>query len=65
VFNDNLEKSNNNSNNATIKEIIRIISSISNGLNSMESEEDSRLEDGSNDNDETSTISNQEQTTNY
>ena len=65
MFNDNLEKSNNNSNNATIKEIIRIISSISNGLNSMESEEDSRLEDGSNDNDETSTISNQEQTTNY
>ncbi|ORX83681.1 vacuolar protein 8 [Anaeromyces robustus] len=62
VFNDNLEKNNNNSNNGTIQEIIRIISNISNGLNSMESEDDSRLEDGSND--ETSTISNQEQTTN-
>jgi len=59
VFNDNLEKSNNN---ATIQEIKRIISSITNGLNSMESEDDSR-EDGSND--ETSTISNQEQSTNY
>jgi len=64
VFNDNLEKSNNNNNNQTVQEIIRIISSIFNGLNSVESEGDSKvIDDGSND--ESSTISNQEQSTNY
>ena len=62
VFNDNLEKSNNN--NQTIQEIKRIITNISNGLNSMENEENNKLlDDGSND--EASTISNQDQSTNY
>jgi len=64
VFNDNLEKSNNNSNNQTIQEIKRIITNISNGLNSMESEDDSKLLDDVS-NDEASTISNQDQSTNY